>query len=799
MIYGRGNSPVRNLRPRLNRIVDRVVIVLCLLLLASGTVLVPSTHLQASSFARAYAADDASGNASRRSDPAQPPAPGDITLDSRLPVQTFSDNAAFDNVNAKFGSRFDFNVSPGTASVHSGTEGIFHDNAASYIVGAAPAGEHRTFIFHMGALDAAQGDAYVQNEQWIQGLDTTRWIGEAGDGSGLRIVVDLIDTFLGEPGCTAISSCASEVQDDTVPALIVGVSVQNFGQRSLAGDFLFGSNRSLDGGAPCVQQQTPDGNTVRVLSYNPSSDAAGGTLFLAGTSDTWRCNTSVADRAGLAWPYSVGPLQTNTTYLILGGWNGQHNLFQNTQLSASCQLEGLYAATEWSSQQAVVNFAIDNLMMGDRLLARAQAMEDFLIGNNVLTTAQRWVVADTLRSYKASSWLVGRTCPGGGYDAAVYEGTYGFLTTVDVMHEYGYFEINRVPWFFKSALDIVFKNATSNAFGTYFQHDQGGDMSGGTCTSLGKGGLPTIRSTCYTPQHLASQVPMPVEENDNVTLLLAYYASVTGDTAMVARHIGLIDAAMQHNLLVGDPGSGIANQDTPTTFDAAGDCLHNDGAGAGNLYYQGLKEATGYRAAAFLDGLVPGDLHAETWNAAAAKIEGAMIREYNSYGYLPIADSSAFTNCAGRSVVLGEGLFYAHLIGLDTSMSQTLLRDLANQYLADLHADTLASPFSPSSPTSPPIVTLQSSRASGPQCSTGHCLRYEWFSKVMLSGIVADLVYTKHGCKGCSRLNLTREVYTYNVSFPSNYGDGLHEDGSDWGGHLYPRGIISWAYLNEQY
>src|SRR5205814_5347962 len=64
------------------------------------------------------------------------------------------------------------------------------------------------------------------------------------------------------------------------------------------------------------------------------------------------------------------------------------------------------------------------------------------------------VIADSLRAYKSSSWLVGRpACAGGGYDAAVYEGTFGFLTTVDVMHEYGYFEINRVPWFFRSAID----------------------------------------------------------------------------------------------------------------------------------------------------------------------------------------------------------------------------------------------------------------------------------------------------------------------------------------------------------
>ncbi len=775
-----------------------------LLLLA----LIPLLYIQLSPYASAHMSgprSDPGVSASEQSVQARkgPPAPPDIRLDNRLPSQTVSENTAFTNVNAKFGSRFDFTVQPGKAQVYSGTEGVFHDNTASYVVGVAPAGEQKTFIFHMGALDAAQGDVYVQNEHWIQGLDTTRWAGDADDvanGSGLHIIVDLIDPFLGEPGCTAIAACAEQVRDDTVPVFIVGISLQNGGNSVQSGNFLFGSNRSLNESNACAQQTTPDGNDVRVLSYAPGADVAGGTLFLAGASSAWSCNTSVADRAGLAWHYSVGPSQTSTAYLLLGGWNSRQNLFLNTQLPASCQLEGLYAAHEWSSQQAVVNFAIDNLNAGDNLLARAQAMENLLIENDVLTPAQRWVIADTLRSYKASSWLLGRTCPASsgaaGYDAAVYEGSYGFLTTVDVMHEYGYFEINRVPWFFKSALAIVLKNATGDASGLYFQHDQGGDVSNGQCMTPGKG-LPTIRSTCYAPPQIATAVPMPVEENDNVALLLAYYASVTGDTAMVAQNISLIDRAMLHNIHVGDPATGIAynGQDTATTFDAASDCLHNDGAGAGNLYYQGLKEATGYRAAAFLDGLVPGDSNGATWNAAAGKIENAMIASYNAHGYLPIAGSTAFSNCAGRSVTLGEGLFYAHLIGLDKLMSQQLLHDLARQYLADLQADTLSLPAAPSTS----IVTLQSSRASGPQCSTGHCLRYEWFSKVMLSGIVADLVYTSYGCNGCARLNLAQEVYNYNQSFSSNFGDGLHDNGSDWGGHFYPRGIISWAFLDEGY
>src|SRR5258708_23787691 len=92
------------------------------------------------------------------------PPPSDIRLDSRLPAQSFSTYAGFNNINAKFGSRFNFTISPGTASVHSGTDGVFHDNEASYIVGVAPANQQKTYIFHMGSLNSAQKDSYVSNE-----------------------------------------------------------------------------------------------------------------------------------------------------------------------------------------------------------------------------------------------------------------------------------------------------------------------------------------------------------------------------------------------------------------------------------------------------------------------------------------------------------------------------------------------------------------------------------------------------------------------------------------------------------
>jgi hypothetical protein len=724
---------------------------------------------------------------------AAPPAPSDIRLDSRLPVQTLRSDAHFTNYNVTFGSRFDFAISPGAARVRSGTDGVYHDNAASYVVGVMPAGQPETFMFHMGALNRARGDAYLSNERWIQGLDATRWMAEVPGDATMHVVVDFIAAFQGEPGCTAIADCAEAVKDDTMPALIVGVSLQNASYSRRQGVFLFGSNRRLPASGGCSQHTTPGGAAVSAVTYAPSADAPAGTLFLAGDLAHWTCSTQQTDRAGLTWSYSVGAMQTQTAYLVLGGWNASQQLLVNTKLPASCQGEGLFAASEWPSANAVMDFAIDNISTRDDLLVRAQSLEDYLIQNDVLTPQQRWLIGDTLRSYKASSWLLARqACAGGGYDAAVYEGSYGFLTTVDVMHEYGYFEINRVPWFFKAALSMVFANATRDGAGLYFQHDQGGDIdSNGLCTAPGEG-VPTFRASCYAPPYVDMGAPMPTEENDDVALLTAYYEFVTGDTSFLRQHIGQIDAAMLHNINVGDPATGIAyrSHDTNTTYDAAGDCLHNDAPGSGNLYYQALKEATGYRATAYLDALIPGDGNARAWNDAASRIESAMVREYSSNGFLPVAANNTFSNCAGRSITLGEGLFYLHLIGQDGNMNQQLLTDLAQQYPTDMAASTLAQPS---------MIAMTSLPATGSQCAGGNCRQYSWFSKVMLSALVADFIYTARGCASCARLDVVQAAYNQNVNNAGNFVDGMHDDGSDWNGYTYPRGIISWAWLSPEY
>jgi hypothetical protein len=717
--------------------------------------------------------------------------PGVMRLDPRLPVQTIRQQTNFTNVNAKFGSRLSFAISPGNASVRSGTGGLFHDNIASYIVGVAPDQRRGAALFHMGTINKQQGDSYVQDERWIQGLNTTRWLATADQS--IRVTVDIIDPFLGTPGCTDMSACLEEVKADIAPIFIVGITLQNISAERQAGRFLFGSNRKLASTRSCAGSLTPGGTAINTLSYDPTTDVAGGTLFLAGDRERWQCNTSLSDRVGLSWSYRLSTKQQQTAYLILGGWNARQSIFINTQLPQGCQHESLYPSVLWSSPTQVAHFAIDNLATGSNLLGRAQTMEDYLVQNKVLMPEQRWLLGQALRSYKASSWLLARpACAGGGYDAAVYEGTFGFLTTVDVLHEYGYFEITRVPWFFKAALTTVFKNATHNALGTYFQHDQGGNLdTRGRCTEPGKG-TPTLRSTCYAPPHIVDGAPMPTEENANVALLMAYYIFVTQDIAFLKRYMALLEAAMAHNLRVGDPTTGIAyrSQDTKTTYDAASDCLHNASPGAGNLYYQGIKEAAAYRATAYLAGRLSKGREEARWLAAAGKIEDAIVRAYRKRGYLPLADNTALSNCAGRTVVQGEGLFYLHLIGKDKTVNPELLRILAGQYTNDLKAVTL---------TTPPMIALTSTMATGPQCDAGHCRRYTWFSKVLLSGLIADLIYTRYGCTSCTRLNLVQAAYTYNVNSPSGFRDGFRDDGSDWQGHFYPRGLIAWSWLSTDY
>jgi hypothetical protein len=123
-------------------------------------------------------------------------------------------------------------------------------------------------------------------------------------------------------------------------------------------------------------------------------------------------------------------------------------------------------------------------------------------------------------------------------------------------------------------------------------------------------------------------------------------------------------------------------------------------------------------------------------------------------------------------------------------MNQTLIHDLARQYMTDLNANIILSPD---------MISLQSTQTTGPQCIANRCPRYEWFSKVMLSGIIADLVYASHGCAICRRIDLTEAATIHNISLQQNFGDGLRENGQDWIGHYYPRGIISWAFLNAGY
>ena len=89
--------------------------------------------------------------------------PGKLQLDSRLPVQTVNAKSAPNNVNAKFGSRFDFVVSPSSDLVYSGSDGVYFVIG----VGTEPLWQKFTGLIET-AIDLRGDDRFRNNAERIK-------------------------------------------------------------------------------------------------------------------------------------------------------------------------------------------------------------------------------------------------------------------------------------------------------------------------------------------------------------------------------------------------------------------------------------------------------------------------------------------------------------------------------------------------------------------------------------------------------------------------------------------------------
>jgi hypothetical protein len=100
---------------------------------------------------------------------------GKLQLDSHLPAVNYNAHGNTNNVNAKFGSRFDFVISPGIDSVQSGTDGVYHDNSASLpasnacIQHTTPGGNAVSALSYDRSSDETNGTLFLAGNpsQWI--------------------------------------------------------------------------------------------------------------------------------------------------------------------------------------------------------------------------------------------------------------------------------------------------------------------------------------------------------------------------------------------------------------------------------------------------------------------------------------------------------------------------------------------------------------------------------------------------------------------------------------------------------
>ena len=425
-----------------------------------------------------------------------------------------------------------------------------------------------------------------------------------------------------------------------------------------------------------------------------------------------------------------------------------------------------YYTTGFSSIEDVVKFGYDNRKT---LEADRTSYEQFLL-NSDASPEMKWISAQSVRNYFFNSWLLS-SAGAGGFRYFVWEGAAkccSFISTVDVAHEYGYFELKNIPWALKAQLDMM----AEKAFGSQASLS---DPSSGKAVQHDLGhALVFYPNETYGPTTGNSQVgesSMPLEENANYLLLLYAYWRGTGDLAYIqSRQQAITD-------VVGYTMNNSRQDLYPlqrgiTTFD--GDAKLSQTPGNS---YLAVKQVSAFSAAEEMLRAIGNPSAIEYANLA----HGYKIRGVNAVKAAFNGSSSSIPlfynppeqpSVTPYSIALGEGLFYLERSGsTDPDIFGSGLVD-------DLFANYRTS-YGNSKDAGAGVIRMTSDQISP-----------MWVSKVLIEEIIFQDLY---GYAGDS----DSIDYAYNILVhqENGYADDFKNSGySPWLG-TYPRGAITWAYI----
>jgi hypothetical protein len=250
------------------------------------------------------------------------------------------------------------------------------------------------------------------------------------------------------------------------------------------------------GGTRYLVANTGAGVAAAVGSSLTSGFASSGTVSGSGSSGSAALSLQVpALGAGASWEST----------LVYGAWNTAAGV-----KPVSGSIMPFYYRQWWSSASSMLTFAQENAAAA----IAASASFDAGIANVASDSASRYAASHAFRGWRHEQWLVAQGSTPHYY---VVEGSFGYLSTLDVAYEYEPLQTQYEPWKSKLELDeLGAAYETDSAGNKFLEHDVGqwNQLTAGAAYDKKSG----------TRKH------MPVEHNLDFVAMAMLWEQATGSS-----------------------------------------------------------------------------------------------------------------------------------------------------------------------------------------------------------------------------------------------------------------------------
>ncbi|MDQ1485930.1 MAG: hypothetical protein QOJ62_1623 [Actinomycetota bacterium] len=411
------------------------------------------------------------------------------------------------------------------------------------------------------------------------------------------------------------------------------------------------------GGTRYLVANTGSGVAAAVGTNLVSGFVSSGSVSGTGTSGSAALSLQVpALAAGASW----------SSTLVYGGWNTSAGV-----KAVNGSVMGFYYRQWWANAASMLSFAQQQATAALAATASSDADVTAIASDD----ASRYAAAHAFRGWRHAQWLVAQATAPLFY---TIEGSFGYLSTLDVAYEYHALQTRYEPWKSKLELDeLAAAYETDSAGNKYLQHDVGqfAQLTAGPAYDLKAG----------TRKHMA------VEHNLDFVAMAMLWEKKTGLTYNHALLQGLLNAVEAHDtnsdgtfdvssMTACRPDAVCRTSQLGTTYD--GSITVAAGTEAGNTIL-GVKAGT-IESIAAADGLTgPGGSSLATIAQRHFSAAQPFITQQNS--------NAALTGATKHPGYLSDGLWYAAMLGSNATIENNLSW-LAQAIATNQTSDTTACP-----------------------------------------------------------------------------------------------------------